>query len=425
MLWRSSCCARRARDASALVARAFGKQQVRQLSLHEHQAYELLRQYNVPVPKGNVARTNAEVRSQIESLGGSAIVKAQVLKGGRGQGTFDNGLQGGVQRVTSVEHGSDLSSIMLGSRLETAQTAYGGPVVKQLYVAEQIKPKEEWYLAITIDRERYCPVLIISKKGGGEIETIARESPADVFTFPIDYSDGITQEVVDAVQQRVGISSTALASLQDTVKSLWSIFTEKDATLLELNPLALLPSDTFTPLDAKFTFDDAAAKRQPELFKLRDAEHEIAEEVEAEKFGLVYVRLEDNIGNVVNGAGLAMATNDAVELHGGASANFLDAGGQATKETMIQAFRIILADERVKVILVNIYGGITKCDMIAKSIIGAASELGPLSIPIVARLQGTNSPEGLKLLEEANLGIYVEAGFGEAAKKAVELAEGL
>lgn len=279
------------------------------------------------------------------------------MKGGRGQGIFDNGLQSGIQRATSMEQGSEVSSKVLGNRLKTAQTAHGGPVVKRLYVAEQVKPKEEWYLAITIDRERYCPVLIISKKGGGNIDTIARESPADVFTFPISYSDGITPEVVDAVQQRVELSTTALTSLQDTLKSLWSIFTEKDATLLELNPLALLPSDTFMPLDAKFTFDDAAAKRQPDLFQMRDAEHEIAEEVEAEKFGLVYVRLDGNIGNVVNGAGLAMATNDAVELHGGASANFLDAGGQATKETMIQAFRIILADERVKVILVNIYGG--------------------------------------------------------------------
>jgi succinyl-CoA synthetase beta subunit len=246
---------------------------------------------------------------------------------------------------------------MLGHYLRTAQTAKGGPLVKRVYVVEEMTPKEEWYLAITVDRERYCPVLVLSKGAGGSIESIARESPGEVFTFPLHYDSGFTEDILNSIQQRLSISTTALASLQGILKPLWAIFTGKDATLLELNPLALLPSDTFTPLNAKFTFDDAAARRQPELFGMRDAEQEIAEEVEAEKFGLVYIRMDGNIGNVVNGAGLAMATNDAIGLHGGTSANFLDAGGQATKETMIQAFRIILADERVKTILVNIYGG--------------------------------------------------------------------
>lgn len=285
------------------------------------------------------------------------MVKAQVLKGGRGKGTFNNGFEGGIRHITSATEGAEVASKMLGHRLKTPQTTYGGPVVKQLYVAEKVTPKEEWYVAITIDRERYCPVLVISKKGGRNIETIARESPGEVFTFPLVYGDGITAGVLESVAQRLSLSDATRRSLQKILDPLWSIFSEHDATLLELNPLALLPSDTFMPLDAKFTFDDGAARRQPELFSMRDAEHEIEEEVAAEKFGLVYVRLEGNIGNVVNGAGLAMATNDAIGLHGGASANFLDAGGQATKETMIEAFRIVLADERVRAILVNVYGG--------------------------------------------------------------------
>lgn len=346
------------------------------------------------------------------------MIKAQVLQGGgRGRGTFDSGLKGSIQRVTSAADGERVSAKMLGHSLRTSLTAYGGPVVRQLYVVEDISPKEEWYVAITIDRERYCPILILSKKGGIDIETISRQSPEDVITIPLQYDAGINAEVLRSLQEQLAIPGSALGSLEKTLKSLWTIFSEKDATLLELNPLALLSSDRFMPLGAKFTFDDAAARRQPELFAMRDAEHEVAEEVEAETYGLVYVRLDGNIGNVVNGAGLAMATNDAIGLHGGASANFLDAGGQATKETMIQAFRIILADERVKAILVNIYGGmyvcarillsesvltrmegITKCDMIAKSILGAASELGPITIPIVARLQGTNSAEGLRLV---------------------------
>ncbi|KAH8172175.1 ATP-grasp domain-containing protein [Sarocladium implicatum] len=413
-------------------------QQKRFLSLHEYQSHSLLREYGVPVPNGKAVRSLAEAKEQLESLGGTGVIKAQILKGGRGQGTFDNGFHSGIHAVKIAEAGIEKASNMLGHRLRTAQTGLDGPVVKQLYIVEEVSPSEEWYLAITVDRENYCPVVIISKKGGGNIEEIARNSPGDVHTFPLNYNEGVDKQVLDTIQHQLSLSPSITHSLKDILQPLWSIFKEKDATLLELNPLALLPSQTFLPLDAKFTFDDASARRQSALFALRDAEHEVSEEVEAEKYGLVYVRLEGNIGNVVNGAGLAMATNDAIGLHGGKSANFLDAGGQATKETMMQAFRIILADERVTAILVNIYGGksmtrrrlrtqltalgITKCDMIAKSIIGAASELGPMKVPIVARLQGTNSAEGLKLLEEADLGIHVEAGFGEAAKKAVELA---
>ena len=292
-----------------------------------------------------------------DGVGGAGVIKAQIQKGGRGRGTFDNGFYGGILFVKDLKQGTEKASKMLGHRLKTSQTAEQGPLVKQLYIAEQVSPAEEWYLAITIDRENYCPVIAISKKGGMNIEDIARESPDDVFTFPLAYGQGVNKEVLDSIQEQLSLSPTTTHNLKDILVPLWAIFKEKEAILLEVNPLALLPSQGFMPLDAKFTFDDAASSRQPELFALRDAEHEVAEEVEAEKYGLVYVRLEGNIGNVVNGAGLAMATNDAIGLHGGSSANFLDAGGQATKETMMQAFKIILADKRVTAILVNIYGG--------------------------------------------------------------------
>lgn len=246
---------------------------------------------------------------------------------------------------------------MLGHHLKTAQTIGKGVAVKQVYVAETVKYEEEWYLALTIDRENYTPAIILSKTGGVDIETMAKEHPEKLFMFPFQISSGITSSLTVEIAKRLGLEPRESQNLEHILKGLYNIFVEKDATLLEVNPLVRSADGTLTCLDAKFSFDNAAEKRQKDLFALRDKEHEIAEEVDAEKYGLVYVRMDGNIGNVVNGAGLAMATNDAIGLHGGASANFLDAGGQATKETMQQAFAIIMRDERVKTIFVNIYGG--------------------------------------------------------------------
>lgn len=349
-----------------------------------------------------------------------------------------------------------MASQMLGHRLITKQTGEKGLQVNKIYVAEQIEYQDEWYLAMTIDRERYQPALILSKAGGVDIESVAKTTPEKLLTFHFSLTKGITPDLVRQVSSALGITDKETKNLERILEKMHKLFVSKDATLLEINPLVRSSDSTFTCLDAKFSFDNAAEKRQTDLFAMRDLEQEQGDEVEAEKYGLVYIRLEGNIGNVVNGAGLAMATNDAIAYYGGASANFLDAGGQATTETMKKAFEIIMRDERVQCIFVNIYGGkfsdshisrprltigagIIRCDMIAESIIGAAAELGPLRVPVVVRLQGTNAAEGLKMVcsvslldfsltdalvqvEEANLGLHSESDFGDAAQLAVRLA---
>ncbi|CAI4214029.1 unnamed protein product [Parascedosporium putredinis] len=357
----------------------------------------------------SLLRPSGAVREIVKDLGGECVVKSQMLKGGRGKGSFDNGLQGGIHFVKSPDQAEQVAARL---------------VVNRVHVAEVVQCEEEWYLAMTIDREAYSPVIILSRSGGVDIETLARTAPEKLHTFHFSLSQGITPDLVKHVATSLDASQIETNNLRDILERLFKIFSEKDATLLEINPLGLGANGSLTGLDAKFSFDKAAEKRQRDLFALRDPAHDVPEEVEAEQYGLVYVRMEGTIGNVVNGAGLAMATNDAVAHHGGASANFLDAGGQATRETMQKAFEIILRDPRVKAILVNVYGGITRCDMIAESIIGAAKDLGGFRVPVVARLQGTNSAEGLRLLDDANLGIHTEAEFGEAARKVVELSQG-
>ncbi|KAF2480734.1 ATP-grasp domain-containing protein [Neohortaea acidophila] len=397
------------RGARALTQRQRSRlpqRQVRQLSLHEYQSQNLLKEYDVPVPRGILARTPKEVADAVTKLGGKCVVKSQVLKGGRGKGRFDSGLQGGIQVVDDASSAEKLAAQMLGHRLITKQTDEKGLSVNKLYVAETIKYDDEWYLAMTIDRENYSPAIIVSKAGGMDIETVAKEHPDQLLTFHFSISQGITPDLVKRLSSALKTSEKETKNLETILTRMHKVFTAKDATLLEINPLVRSSDGNFTCLDAKFSFDDAASPRQKELFALRDSddiEQDQSTEMEAKEYDLVYIRLDGNIGNVVNGAGLAMATNDAIAYHGGSSANFLDAGGQATQQTMQKAFEIILRDERVKCILVNIYGGIIRCDMIAESIIGAAKELGSFRVPIVVRLQGTNSAEGLKLVSSSLL----------------------
>ncbi|KAJ5204612.1 succinate-CoA ligase [Penicillium cinerascens] len=394
----------------------------RYLSIHEYQAQGLLREYDIPVPRGQVAHSPTEVFKAIEEIGGRCVVKSQIQKGGRGKGSFDNGLQGGIQIVDTPHAGQQVASKMLGSRLRTKQTYQKGLKVDTVYVAEAISYDEEWYLAMTIDREHYSPAVILSRSGGVDIEKIAKEEPENLHKFHFSLTKGISAELIDEISQRVGISDKERDHLSRILIRMHEVFTSKDATLLEINPLVRFQDGSFTCLDAKFTFDNTAKKRQPALFDLRDVQHEVIDEIEAEKAGLVYVRMDGSIGNVVNGAGLAMATNDAISYYGGTSANFLDTGGQVTKEAMQTAFEIIMRDERVKAILINIYGGIIRCDMIAECIIAAAKALGPSKVPVVVRLQGTNSQKGLEMLEDAQLDLHIESDFGVAAQKAVELA---
>lgn len=337
------------------------------------------RQYDVPVPRGILARTPKEVADAVTKLGmsyspqlmvayihltdnkgGKCVVKSQVLKGGRGKGRFDSGLQGGIQVVDDASSAEKLAAQMLGHRLITKQTDEKGLSVNKLYVAETIKYDDEWYLAMTIDRENYSPAIIVSKAGGMDIETVAKEHPDQLLTFHFSISQGITPDLVKRLSSALKTSEKETKNLETILTRMHKVFTAKDATLLEINPLVRSSDGNFTCLDAKFSFDDAASPRQKELFALRDSddiEQDQSTEMEAKEYDLVYIRLDGNIGNVVNGAGLAMATNDAIAYHGGSSANFLDAGGQATQQTMQKAFEIILRDERVKCILVNIYGG--------------------------------------------------------------------
>ena len=302
------------------------------------------------------------------STGGKCVVKSQILKGGRGKGTFDSGLKGGVQVVDDPSAAESIASKMLGHRLKTKQTGEPGLKVNKVYVAETIKYDDEWYLAMTIDREKYAPAIIISKEGGVDIETMAKENPEKLLTFHYSISEGITPSLIKEISSSLNTSEKETENLQTILTRMHQVFVAKDATLLEINPLVLSTADsTFTCLDAKFSFDDAASPRQKEIFNLRDSddvEEGASVEQEAKEYDLVYIRLDGNIGNVVNGAGLAMATNDAIAFNGGSSANFLDAGGQATTQTMQKAFEIILRDERVKCILVNIYGGKLRCQRV-------------------------------------------------------------
>lgn len=297
-----------------------------------------------------MARTPLEVQEAVKSLGRSCVLQAQVLWGHDDSLSFEDGLRGGSQKVQDPEQAMDMADKMLNRRVISDGINHQSMTVNQILVSEVMAHQELWHLTMTIDRENYCPAIIISKHDGN-INT-ERSS-----TFAFGFSQGITSDLVIQISELLGVAADQVTNLDDILTKMYGIFREKDATLLEVAPLARLENGLFASLDARLVIDDDAAKRQPDIFRLRDTSQEVEDEVEAEKHNLVYIKMNGNIGNIVNGAGLAMATNDAIGLHGGTSANFLDAGGQATKETMIQAFGIVMADERVKAILINIYGG--------------------------------------------------------------------
>jgi succinyl-CoA synthetase beta subunit len=330
-----------------------------------------------------------------------------------------------VDDQASAADAEKLASRMLRQRLITKQTRPEGLPVNQLYVSEKLAIRNEFYLAITVSREHYAPVLLMCRGGGTDIEELAAREPDSVVNVPLQYSSGITDEIVSMACERLSLGAGRYNEVKDLLTRLYTVFTERDATLLEINPLVEVDdsatgSTRLMCADTKMTIDNAAHKRQPETFKLRDFSQERDIEIEAENHGLVYVQLEGSIGCLVNGAGLAMATNDAVAHFGGKCANFLDGGGQATKETMIKAFELILSDPNVKVILVNIYGGIINCDMIAQSVVAAAEHVG--DVPVVVRLQGTNSRQGLDRIASSGLRLFTQPDFEGAVLKAIELA---
>ena len=390
-----------------------------------------MKEYGVPVAAGKPVFSPEEAATATKSFGGKAVVKSQVLAGGRGMGHLSSGLQGGVHLVSSPEDAKDKASQMLGHTLVTKQTGAGGRPVDALYVVEQVQVGKEMYLSMLMDRATAGPVIIASAEGGMSIEELAVEKPEAVLTLPVrlDHDaaiDGKRMMVadVDKVREHLQIEegSEAAEQFTDCIQGLAQLFWEKDVTLLEVNPLARLePKGDIVCLDAKINFDDNAEFRQKKVFDMRDNAQIDGREVEAGEWDLNYIGLDGSIGCLVNGAGLAMATMDIVSLYGGSPANFLDVGGSATVEQVQNAMRIVRKDEHVKSILVNIFGGIMRCDVIAEGVIAdmrSVPEGKPIP-PVVMRLKGTNVEEARKIVAECGLPLRIEDDFDVAAQQAV------
>ncbi|CDS13773.1 hypothetical protein LRAMOSA05947 [Lichtheimia ramosa] len=417
-------------SASALSARAtmaarvdVQQQQKRFLNIHEYLSVDLLRKYGVNAPRGQVAKTPQEALDIAKRLGSDdLVIKAQVLAGGRGKGTFDNGFKGGVKTFSTPEEGKALAEKMLGHKLITKQTGAAGKPCNAVYICERKYARNEYYFAILMDRKAAGPVIVASSEGGVDIETVAKENPDAIITLNVDIKKGLTQDQAKDLATRLGFSPVAIGSAADTFINLYKLFIEKDATQVEINPFIEDSEHQVLCMDAKLNFDDNAEFRQQDIFALRDFTQEDSRETAAAKYHLNYIGLDGHIGCLVNGAGLAMATMDIIQLHGGKPANFLDVGGAATPETVKAAFEIITSDPQVTSAFVNIFGGIMRCDIIAQGIIAAAKELD-MKIPLVVRLQGTKVEEAKKLIAESGLKIYANDDLDAAAKKVVKFSD--
>ncbi|KNA24588.1 hypothetical protein SOVF_014310 [Spinacia oleracea] len=399
------------------------QQQLRRLNIHEYQGAELMSKYGVNVPKGLAISSVDEVQKAIkDSFSGQdeVVVKSQVLAGGRGLGKFKSGLQGGVH-IVKTDQVADLAGKMLGQILVTKQTGPQGKPVNKLYLCEKMSLTNEMYFAITLDRTTAGPLIIACSKGGTSIEDLAEKYPDMIIKVPIDVFKGITDEDAAKVVDGLALKSADKQASIEQVKNLYKLFCESDCTMLEINPLAETSDNQLVAADAKLNFDDNAAFRQKEIFALRDTSQEDPREVAAAKVDLNYIGLDGEIGCMVNGAGLAMATMDIIKLHGGTPANFLDVGGSASEHQVVEAFKILTSDERVKAIMVNIFGGIMKCDVIASGIVNAAKEVS-MKVPLVVRLEGTNVDQGKRILKESGMTIITAEDLDDAAEKAVKAA---
>ncbi|KAF6766204.1 succinate-CoA ligase [Ephemerocybe angulata] len=406
------------------LARAATASQKRCLSIHEYQSMKLLNSYGIPTPKSVAAHTPEEAFEVASNFGKDGLViKAQVLAGGRGKGHFDTGLQGGVHMVNSPAEAKEYASKMIGSKLITKQTGAGGRVCNAVMLAERRQPAHEYYVAVLNDRATQGVVLVASAQGGMNIEEVAAKDPSAIITTPIDFNNGLSKPEAIEVAKKLGFSDAQTQNeAADIFINLYRIFKEKDATQIEINPMALTTDGAVLCMDAKFGFDDNASFRQKDVFALRDISQEEPSEVEAQKADLNFIKLDGNIGCLVNGAGLAMATMDVLSLHGGNPANFLDVGGSEPPPRPVKkAFEILLADPKVKSIFINIFGGIMRCDYIAEGVIKATKELG-LTIPLVVRLKGTKEAEAKQMIKDSGLKIIAFDGLDEAAEKAVSLA---
>ncbi|KFY38067.1 hypothetical protein V494_04521 [Pseudogymnoascus sp. VKM F-4513 (FW-928)] len=404
--------------------RAIGaSQQTRALSIHEYLSADLLRQYGVGVPQGSVAKNAAEAEAIAKKIGGDdMVIKAQVLAGGRGKGTFDNGLKGGVRVIYSPTEAKMFADQMIGHKLVTKQTGAQGRMCNSVYICERKFARREFYLAILMDRASQGPVIVSSSQGGMDIETVAKETPEAITTTHVDIHTGVTDEMARKIAVDLGFSEQCVEEARDTIQKLYKVFMEKDATQIEINPLSETSDHQVLAMDAKLGFDDNADFRQKEVFSWRDTTQEDADEVRAAESGLNFIKLGGDIGCLVNGAGLAMATMDIIKLNGGEPANFLDVGGGATPAAIKEAFTLITSDPKVSAIFVNIFGGIVRCDAIAKGLISTVESMD-LRIPIIARLQGTNMEAAQKLINESGLKIFSIDDLQSAAEKSVQFSK--
>src|SRR6266404_1696974 len=392
------------------------------MNIHEYQAKELLEKFGVATPRGKVASTPEEAEQIARELGDvDLVVKAQIHAGGRGKGTFTNGFKGGVHLVKSAKEAREVASKMLGQTLVTHQTGPHGRVVNKVLIAESAEIARELYFAIVRDRPIAAPLVVASTEGGVEIETVAAKSPEKILREPIDPLAGMQPFQTRKLAKQLAFESSQLKAASKLFDGLFRTFSACDCSLVEVNPLVVTRKGDVLALDAKFNFDDNALYRHPEVAALRDVSEEDPREVEASKHDLNYIGLDGNIACLVNGAGLAMATMDIIKFYGGSPANFLDVGGSATEEQVTEAFKILVGDKRVEAILVNIFGGIAKCDVIAQGIIAAAKAVG-LSVPLVVRLEGTNVEKGKQLLKESGLTLITADDLADAAEKAVAAA---
>ncbi len=390
------------------------------MKIHEFQGKELFRKAGVAVLRGHVAKTPEEAAAAFEQLGAKlAVVKSQIHAGGRGKGKIlDNQAQRGVQLVRSKEEAAQVAKNLLGHKLVTIQTGPEGQTVRQVFVEEGCDIARELYLGIVLDRAAAKPVLMVSTEGGVEIEKVAEETPERILKEHFDPHFGLQSYQVRKLCQGLGLRGGSVRSAEKFMKALCRMFVQLDCSLVEVNPLVVTSAGELVALDAKVTFDDNALFRHPDLTELRDLSEEEPAEVRAGKAGLSFVKLDGNIACLVNGAGLAMSTMDIIKHHGGEPANFLDVGGGAKTEQVTEAFRIILADPKVKAVLVNIFGGIMQCTTIARALLEAYQTVG-FTVPLVVRLEGTEVQEGRKILAESGVNIINATDLTDAAQKVV------
>ncbi len=387
------------------------------MNIHEYQAKQLLAGFSVPVPAGKLALSAEEAVSGATALGGSIwVVKAQIHAGGRGKA-------GGVRVCHSLNDVKIAAAELLGSTLVTGQTGPAGKRVRKVYVEQGLNIVREFYLGLLVDRERECISFVVSPAGGMDIELVAAEAPGKILTLPVPLESDPETGLNQRMAAFLGLSDSAVAVFSTLAEHLYQVFREKDASLLELNPLVLTEEGQLLALDAKFVADDNALYRQPEIAAMRDPDEENPREMEAAAFGLNYIQLDGNIGCMVNGAGLAMATMDIIRLKGARPANFLDVGGGVSVDAVTEAFKLLFADTHVKAVLVNIFGGIVRCDIVANGLLEAV-RTHPMRVPVIMRLVGTNEGKGRRIVRDAGLDVRWAADLDEAANAAAQAASG-